>query len=172
MKKLIQLAGSLASAAALAAMLFTSSVFAQTTSPNGFQAPQCTWFVDLNAAANGWQLKFAQNWGRDARYWPQWVLNARCGLYPLSGSILVLDVPGVPEGHVVWVESFTGQCMRDGSIKVTGITVLHSNFRAGTIVKYIAGVPIRRTYFECIDATHIRVPGGTTVLTIRAILQR
>jgi hypothetical protein len=153
---------------ALVAVLFSgfvSATMGQTSSPNGFVAPQCTWYTDIRCSEAGWRLKFSRNWGRDAALWYGLVTNGGCAVGPRASTIMVLGSwPENPAGHVAYVES-----VGNGRWVVS-----HSNWRTGNWVRTINNVPIRQTTFEFVpgNPNRVRTVGSTNSYPIRGFIFR
>lgn len=150
---------------ALCSILFITA-FAWSGSPNTFPSGQCTWYADGRAYETGWRLKFSVNSGRDARLWPNVLLNGACAVGPQAGTIMVLDGWSAnPYGHVAYIES----------VQAGGKwTVTHANWGTGTVDRYISGYPIRKTQFEFVpgSSTKVRVVGGSTSYPLREFIIR
>jgi surface antigen len=148
------------------AVLLATAVCAQQPnfSPNRFPQGQCTWYADGRAAEAAWRLRFSRAWGRDARVWPDLIVNGVC-VGVRRNAILVLNSRNTPggAGHVAWVES-----VQQGG----RFTVTHANFASGRIVRWIAGVPIRATQFEFAGPGRVRVVGGNTTYDVRTFIAR
>lgn len=108
--------------------------------PRELPAGACTWYADARAKEAGWELKFKQQFGRDARKWGDLISNGRLVDEPVVGSLMVLDVWGAnPYGHVAYVEEV---------VDATHFTVTHANMMVGVKVVAKEGVPIRRVDAE------------------------
>ncbi len=119
---------------------------AQTLSPNGFVAPECTWFVDAVAGAQGWKLQFSGD-GRDAYKWPQRVKNGRLVDKPQSDSIIVFKPgPGIGDlGHLGWVVWVNGN----------KFGVVHTKWTAGPKIGTLDGVEFIYTEFQLTSQGHV-----------------
>jgi hypothetical protein len=104
-------------------------------SPHGFNAPQCTWWVDRHCAENGWILNFNQDHGRDAWLWPKLLENCSEISAPQAGCIVVF-APWYPGsvGHVAYVESVDGDRFE----------ITHANYKVGPVVANEQGADVRR----------------------------
>ncbi|HEY3325055.1 MAG TPA: CHAP domain-containing protein [Planctomycetota bacterium] len=117
-------------------MAFKASAAARAitaTSPNGFVAPQCTWWSDSRENELGWRLMFSQNFGRDAWTWPSLLTNAKVVSSPQAhGLVIFAPWGGNSKGHVGVVESVSG----------FSFTMSHSNFANGSIFRTVGTTPI------------------------------
>lgn len=115
-----------------------------------FPKGECTWFVYNIAKENGWTIYFSINSYRDAHKWWDIVTNAsyRSRTKSVPNSIMVIGKSVyTPYGHVAWtMHSSSNQWY-----------VYHSNFRSGTIICYVDGIPIYGTWLT-------RVPGTSYVV--------
>jgi len=123
------------------------SVYAgEQSSLNGFEAPQCTWGVDMLTYSFGWELDFSQAWGRDARLWPELLENGGSTSRPNRGDILVLD--GWDQnsyGHVAWVW-YVEQDTQSGYGGYYTL-VIHTNWRAGSDLFEYQNTMFRYSWF-------------------------
>ena len=120
-----------------AAVINTASATDTTISPNGFKSPECTFGADTLTSWLGWNLKFSQNYGRDAKTWPTLLLNAAATTNPQEGDLMALDGWDTnPSGHVAWVYGRQGYW----------VLVLHTNMRVGTDYFTYANAVFRYTW--------------------------
>lgn len=154
----------LALAILCAASLGTYAMKAARKSPQGFNAPQCTWWVDRHCAENGWDLKFSQNHGRDAWLWPTLLENAAEIPAPQPGCILVFAPwAGGSVGHVAYVETVTADRFE----------ISHANFRVGTVVATVQGAEVRRVEMRIAErAGSAQFVGGGDVFGVRYFAKR
>lgn len=133
-------------------------------SPNGFSKGQCTWWTDGRANENGWRLKFAQSYGRDASKWWSLVTNAGQSQYGLKGNIMVLAPwQGNSYGHVGVVES---SVKADSSWKVS-----HANWNAGSAYRTVEGVQIRLASVSKVSPGRVSF-GGASSYPLRGFLYK
>ncbi|MFM9874535.1 MAG: CHAP domain-containing protein [Fimbriimonadaceae bacterium] len=108
--------------------------------PRELPPGECTWYAAARAKESGWDLKFKQQFGRDARKWGELVTNGKLVAEPVVGSLMVLDAWGTnPFGHVAYVEEVADSAH---------FTVTHANMMVGVKVFSKNGVPIRRVDAE------------------------
>ncbi len=121
-------------AASIGALAVRANKSAQK-SPHGFNAPQCTWWVDRHCAENGWILNFKQDHGRDAWLWPALLENAAEIPGPQAGCIVVFAPWYAGSvGHVAYVESVDGEQFE----------ITHANYKVGPVVANAQGADVRR----------------------------
>lgn len=133
-------------------------------SPNGFSKGQCTWWVDGRANEKGWRLNFSQNYGRNAYKWWDMVTNAGKNQVGSKGSIMVMDRwVGNDYGHVLYVEDM----LTSGS----KWKVSHANFGAGSICRYVEGVPIRLVTATKSGSSRVSL-GGASTYPLRGFLYK
>ena len=133
-------------------------------SPNGFPRGQCTWWADGRANERGWRLRFSSTSGRNAYKWWDMVTNANKGQLGLSGDIMVLDRwTGNAYGHVGIVET---SVTRGSSWKVS-----HANWNAGSVFRYVEGVPIRMASVKKVSPGRVSF-GGTSSYPLRGFLYK
>jgi hypothetical protein len=120
------------------AAINTAKATDATVSPNGFKSPECTFGADTLTSWFGWNLKFSQSYGRDAKLWPSLLTNGARTTNPQEGCLMVLDGWDLnPSGHVAWVWGRQGYWT----------CVLHTNMKVGTDYFTYGGASFRYCWF-------------------------